>query len=116
MTLNDDVDARTYGLQTDRDALIWVVNTDYSDSFLRRQYNRNLRNGVDNPEQIEFPVVNGAVLTISGLQSGAYVVEIWDTFDGVIVETLYATVAADVLDISLPAFTIDHAIKIRRGA
>jgi len=114
LSINDDIRARAYGLQTDSEALIWVVNTDYSDRYLQQQYNRNLRNGVDNPAEIAFPVVGGAVLTITGLGPGTYTVEIWDTLDGEIVETSSVTISDGVLAIPLPDFTIDHAIKIRR--
>jgi len=116
LALTEDARARAYGLQTDDSALVWVVSTDYSDRFLRQQYNRNLRNGVENPEVIEFPVVDGAVLTITGLQQGTYAVEIWDTLHGEIMETTSVTVTDGMLAIPLPAFTLDHAIKIRRGA
>lgn len=68
--------ASAYGLLTTDAALIWVINRDYSDAFVTRQVQRNMRNGVENPtEDIVFPTVEDATLVIEGLRSGEYDME-----------------------------------------
>jgi hypothetical protein len=112
-TLNEDIDANLYGLQDSRYALLWIVNKDYSESAFVRQYERNLRDGVENPLEIEFPEVSGAVLTLSGLDDGRYVVEWWDTETGSIVSTSEVTVSGGQTSIDVPAFSKDLALKVR---
>ena len=57
--------------------------------------------------------IEGLSLAVGGLEPGRYVVEVWDTYRGEIVET--KTVAADggKAEIALPAFANDVALKIK---
>ena len=123
------VRARVYGLQTDNSALLWAVNRDYSTSYMQRQYNLALRNAIQesnddddddaapeiSPEDvvIEYPLIEASVIAINGLSAGDYTVEFWDTFTGEVIETVSASSDGEVLELPLPDFDRDIAIKIK---
>lgn len=113
-SLSDDGDAKVYGLQTNDRALLWVVSDDYSPSFMDRQYRTNLRNNIENPLAIGFPVISGLSITLPNLTDGTYEVEIWDTFTGTILNSQTITASADGLVVPLPDFDRDLALKVRR--
>ncbi|MCU0480619.1 MAG: DUF5060 domain-containing protein [Anaerolineae bacterium] len=112
-TLSDDGDAKVYGLQTENRALLWVVSDDYSPSFMDRQYRTNLRNNIENPLAITFPVLSGLSITLPHLTDGEYVVEIWDTFTGEIIRSDTVRIGADGATIALPDFDRDLAVKVK---
>jgi hypothetical protein len=105
--------ARVFGLQADDTALVWVVSRDFGSSYLERAYLANLRNRAADPLDIEFPEVAGAALVVNGLQSGAYTVEVWDTLAGTILETQTVEAEDGSIEIALPTFTQDLALKIK---
>ncbi|MBK8023930.1 MAG: discoidin domain-containing protein [Chloroflexi bacterium] len=105
--------ARVFGLQSDDRALLWVVSRDFSTQYLESEYLDNLRARVEDPFAIEFPEVSGAVLTVSALAPGSYTVELWDTLTGEVAETLSVESVDGSVQIPLPAFTRDWAIKIK---
>ncbi|MEP7292885.1 MAG: DUF5060 domain-containing protein [Chloroflexota bacterium] len=76
-------------------------------------YVDNLRFG-NQPEIVyEFPAVEGAALTLTGVQERNYTVEVWDTISGAILETDDLGSADGMLTIPLPSFEIDLALKVR---
>ncbi|MCK6578401.1 MAG: DUF5060 domain-containing protein [Anaerolineae bacterium] len=104
--------ARVFGLQSDDRALLWIVSRDYSPQYLESAYLDNLRARAENPLNIVFPDVSGAELVVSGFQAGRYTVEIWDTFTGEVLDTQEADALDGSLQIALPRFNRDLAIKI----
>ena len=62
----------------------------------------------EQPGQIE-----GATITIPGLDAGNYRVEWWDTYEGKIIRTDKISPAEGPLQISVPLFRKDIACKIR---
>jgi hypothetical protein len=105
--------ARVYGLQTADSALLWVASRDYSNDYLRKAYNDNLRNKVEDPNIITFPTVEGAVLLVNGLTDGAYNVEIWDTIAGEVVGTHTLDSTDGLLTVPLPSFEASVALKVK---
>ncbi|GIK65821.1 MAG: hypothetical protein BroJett018_36150 [Chloroflexota bacterium] len=105
--------ARVLGLQAEDTAILWVINRDYSAQYLEKAYLKNLRNKVADPYAISFPEIEGAVLLVSDLPTGAYQVEIWDTIDGTVMQSEVIESADGVLTIPLPTFSSDLAIKVK---
>lgn len=105
--------ARVFGLQAEDRALLWIVSRDYSPHYLRKVYLQNLRDKAADPFQITFPDVPESVLVVSGMQEGSYTIEIWDTFSGEIMATQTAAAAGGSLQISVPIFNRDLALKIK---
>lgn len=62
---------------------------------------------------VEFPTVEGAALNLTGLQSGAYTVEVWDTIGGEIIVSSPVETADGAVTITLPDFSTDLAIKVK---
>lgn len=107
------VKARVYGLQSENTALLWVVSRDYSPAYMEKAYLKNLRDKVDDPLVFEYPEVPESVLVVSDLQPGTYTVELWDTIEGVVMDTLSIDSTDGTLSIPLPAFTTDLALKVK---
>ncbi len=57
--------------------------------------------------------IAGAVCTVPGLTSGKYTVEIWDTYDGKVINILEMETSDGNLSITLPDFKKDIALKIK---
>jgi len=55
---------------------------------------------------------SGSVVVLPGLREGSYEVEYWDTFSGSIVEQAKALADADGLQLKVPDFKIDIAMKV----
>jgi hypothetical protein len=119
-------DARAYGLRTADTALLWVVNRDYNDGYLVTAYTKALRAAIrarneaggsaaDGPVDvvIEFPPVEEAVLVLPEMVDGRYSVEIWDTLTGEVTQTIEAVSEGGTMQIALPTFTTDMALKVR---
>lgn len=111
--LNEDAEARVYGLQADDAALVWVISSGYDERRFMREYTRNLRNGIDDPFAVEYPTVENVVVTVSGLAEGAYTVEIWDPQTGTILETRDAQTDDGTVNVELPPFNMDLAMKVK---
>ncbi|MFN8371911.1 MAG: DUF5060 domain-containing protein [Anaerolineae bacterium] len=109
----ETANARVFGLQSDDHALLWVVSSDYSTQYLGDVYNEHVRNGVENPLDITFPEVAGAVLVVNGLAAGDYTVEVWDTFSGEILGTQNVSSSDGRVQVALPTFDRDLALKIK---
>lgn len=105
--------ARIYGLQAEDAALLWVINRDYSPTYMEKAYLKNLREKAEDPLVFEYPEVPASVVVISGLQTGTYTVELWDTVEGVVTETLSIDSTDGTLNIPLPPFNTDLAIKVK---
>ncbi len=111
----DRTAARVYGLQTDDMALLWVSSRSYSNTYLQKAYNDNLRNQAADPYDFTFPPVEGSVLVVDGLTDGAYTIEIWNTVLGYVIQTVDAQSAGGSLTVALPQFTKDLALKVKSG-
>jgi len=105
--------ARIFGLQSADAALLWIVSRDYSTQYLESAYLANLRNKVEDPFDIEFPLVEPAPLLLSTMQAGDYSVAIYDPLSGEILSTQTVSAVEGVLTLTLPAFERDLALKIR---
>lgn len=89
----------------------------YSNTYLQKAYNDNLRNKVADPYDFTpFPPVEGSVLVVHGLADGAYTIEIWNTVLGYVIQTVEAPSAGGSLTVALPQFTKDLALKVKQGA
>jgi len=55
---------------------------------------------------------SASVVVLPGLREGSYSVEYWDTFSGSIVEQAKALADADGLQLKVPDFKIDIAVKV----
>ncbi|MBI5928805.1 MAG: DUF5060 domain-containing protein [Chloroflexi bacterium] len=104
--------ARVYGIQDAQHAHVWVVSKKYSEAQLVKLYEKNLRNRVEDPLDIQFPDITDAKVVISGLNDGDYTAEIWDTLAGEAIATETITVADGQGEIPLPTFNTDVAIKV----
>jgi hypothetical protein len=111
--LDENSEARLFGLQAEDAALLWIVSRGYNENALMRQYERNLRNGVENPLAIEYPTNENVVLTVTALVPGAYTVEIWDAQTGTVLETQDVQTADGTFTVALPPFERDLALKIK---
>ncbi len=89
---------RTYGLKNWEKAFVWVQ--DLNHTFINRNLPQN--------------VISGETLTMSVFDNGTYSVEFLNTYTGVIVSTTTLTSSAGKLEISIPDFTKDIAIKIKK--
>lgn len=112
-TLSEDADAYVYGLQDNQNALLWLVSRDYSPRYLETQYTRNLRNRVENPLDIEFPVLEGVTITLQGLDDGEYQVEWWSPQTGDMVQAEQVSVVGGQVTLAAAPFARDWAIKVR---
>jgi hypothetical protein len=81
-----------------------------------REYTRNLRNGIDDPFAVEYPLVENAVLTVRGLAEGGYSIGIWDPQTGTILETRDVQTDAGTVIVELPPFSMDLALKVKPAA
>ncbi len=112
-SLSEDADADLYGLQADDYALLWILADDYEERYFMRQYQRNLRNRVENPLDVAFPEVSGVQVTLTDLNADDYTVEIWDAQTGEILSSATMSVTSAPLVIDLPTFSQDLAIKVK---
>ncbi|MBI5959779.1 MAG: hypothetical protein HY866_13650, partial [Chloroflexi bacterium] len=110
--LDEEADAKVYGLQDQQNLRLWVISKNYNERFLLRQYEKNIKDRVENPTNIEYPEISGAVLTLNGLADGEYTVEWWDTMTGEIITTEQLIVAGAAASINVPSFTTDLALKV----
>ncbi|MEL7433898.1 MAG: hypothetical protein AAFN11_08115, partial [Chloroflexota bacterium] len=104
-------DARVFGQQSNDRALLWVVSRDYTEANFLIEYQNNLRDGVDDPTVVDFDDVEDMSIIVS-LPDGDYTVELWDTITGEITSAETLTSVDGTLDIPLPTFDTDLAIKI----
>lgn len=107
------IPARVFGLQASDAALIWLVSREYSSVGLENGYLDNLRARVDDPFNIEFPEIGPGVLAINALDPGTYTIEIWNTFTGEVIDTQTAEAVDGSVQVTVPAFNRDLALKIR---
>jgi hypothetical protein len=105
--------ARIFGLQANDAAYIWILSRDYSTQFLEGEYLDNLRAGAEDPLVIEFPEIAESQLIVSSLDAGTYTVEIWNTLTGEIIDTQSIEAVDGSIQIDIPAFNRDLALKIR---
>ncbi len=108
--------ADVYGMQNDRSALLWVVSGKYTDSSYQQLYLKNLGKKVQHPEQVTFPDVQGLKLTVKGLADGNYTIVWWNTVSGETIQTDAATSSAGVLEVEIPTFQTDLALKIHAAS
>ena len=112
-TLDEEADAKVYGLQDAQDLRLWLVSKNYNEKYLVRQYEKNISKRIPNPTDIQYPDISGAVLTLNGLADGAYTVEWWNTTTGEITATEQITVAGTPATLNVPTFSTDLALKVR---
>jgi len=91
-----DVDA----ISNDHLAYAWVFSND--------MLGHNSEDGVT--------PTTGARFVLHGLKDGAYKVQFWDTFTGVVTGEITANSASGQLVAPLPAIKVDLALKIKRAA
>lgn len=89
----DKPEVEALGLSNRSKALLWVHNK------------QSVHN---NPDP---PVVAGATINVGGVQNGHYQIEIWDTYDGSILESRSSICTSGMLTIGLPDFKRDIAVK-----
>jgi len=97
-----DKGLRVLGLQEDGGAYLWLSDPAASWGAV----------ALDGKKPAE---VSGAMVTVPGLDPGAYRVEWWDTREGKVVKQEAATAAKEGLALHPPAFTRDIACKVVRG-
>ncbi|MFA5336279.1 MAG: sugar-binding protein [Candidatus Omnitrophota bacterium] len=88
------------GLMNNKEGFVWVFDPKWTKYEAGR------------PEP---PFVNDAALRINWMDKGKYSAEFWDTWKGVIVEKREITSDDNGLDIILPAFKRDMAVKITQS-
>jgi hypothetical protein len=112
-TLNEDAEARLYGLQAEDAAILWVISDGYNERTFAREYRLNLRNHAADPYDIEYPAVEDAQLTVTGLTPDAYSVDLWDPQTGTILETWVDLAHDGTVTVALPSFNMDLALKVK---
>jgi hypothetical protein len=95
-------DVRAIGVGSKNAAYVWIADAQWNWSSRVKQH-RDPRD------------VQGATLTLSGFDSGPYLVEWWDTQRGVVLHEQSLTAPADVWQLDIPAFREDIACRIRRA-
>jgi len=85
------------GMMNDREGFIWV----FDPAWTRFE-----------PGRPEPPEIKNASVRINGLAEGKYKVEFWDTLAGTVVGKADVVSDANGLDIALPAFMKDMAVKV----
>lgn len=90
----DNPEVEALGLSNGFKALLWVHNK------------QSVHN---NPET---PMVTDATINVEGMQNGPYQIEIWDTYNGTILESRSFVCTGGTLTISLPDFKRDIAVKV----
>jgi hypothetical protein len=93
---------RVLGLKGPRLTLAWVQNLDHT--WFRRSLGAPLR-----------PVAP-SFLTLAGFAAGDYEVELWDTYEGKLLQPRAASPEAGRVRVALPEITKDLALKIRSPA
>jgi len=83
-----------------RRAFCWVYNT--------RAFSQQSSWVVEQP--------HAATLSVPGMQDGAYIVEVWDTSKGVVIDSLQVTARGGTVTFGLPPFGQDIACKVIRTA
>jgi hypothetical protein len=111
--LDEEADAKVYGLQDAHNLRLWLVSKNYTEKYLVRQYEKNISKRIENPTDIQYPEVSGAVLTLNGLEDGTYIVEWWNTTTGEIITTEQITAAGMPATLNVPTFSTDLALKVR---
>jgi hypothetical protein len=95
---NDAKKAKAFGVATKREALLWLLDPAF-----------DWPNGAMMSEP---PLLEGAAVTVAGLEDGAYKVEWWDTLTGKSVASSDAAVTAGRVTITAPPFRADIAARI----
>ncbi len=62
------------------------------------------------------PAIQGATLKIPVAADGVYRVEVWDTFEGKVLSESRTAAKNRMLEVALPAFSFDLALKCIRAA
>ncbi|MFP4057399.1 MAG: DUF5060 domain-containing protein [Candidatus Brocadiia bacterium] len=91
-------DLAAMALQNETKAYVWV----YSQAAMTKL-----------PERGEGPVYKDVVLRLTGLEKGSYRIEVWDTHEGSRMAQLTRQTEGSRLDIPLPAFRNDCALKVK---
>ncbi|MDQ1328059.1 MAG: hypothetical protein QG641_1344 [Candidatus Poribacteria bacterium] len=89
---------RVLGMQTKDRALIWVQNKDYTWYNVR--------------DKVQISPVAPTKLSISGFANGTYILELWDTVNGTVIDQKEITVTG-TLSYDIPEVKQDYAFKIR---
>jgi hypothetical protein len=98
---NDNV--RAMALKSDESAYVWIQNKQHT------WYNVVVNGVVP-------PTVQGATVTIRGMNAGAYEVEWWNTYGGAVVGTEQVLVdGSEVFTLAIPPLQTDVACKIERA-
>jgi len=91
---------RVLGLQNDRLALAWVQQPEHT----------WFRVGREKQTPHEVPPT---VLTLRGFRAGTYRAEVWDTYEGVILDTQTLQAGDGIVRVKLSAVAADVAVKVR---
>jgi len=93
-----------YGLQNNSEAFVWVRDT------------RNAYGSGFGPATMEFRNTEGASVTLSGLDQGAYVLSIYDSYgNGDLISQSEVSVSGGAFNVALPSFQGDVALKVGQG-
>ncbi len=92
--------AEAIALHDDNSAYVWVYDS---------------RSALEMPPEKAAIELAGFSLLIKGLKRGTYTVELWDTYEGKIIEKFSKAAEAGELLVPLPAFKNDIALKIKRS-
>ena len=95
----ESIKLRAFGLQNDREALLWIQNMQHTWYRLF--------------EKMPLEPIPPTFIEINGLQDGRYKVEWWDTYQADKVEYADATCANGMLKLEAPQVKRDIACKIR---
>ena len=86
------------GLLNNKGGAVWIFDTKWT-KF--------------EPNHPEPPFIKAAMVRINGLAGGKYKIEFWDTWKGQVIETREVKSDTDGIDVKLPSFKRDMALKIK---
>lgn len=90
---------RVLGLQNDRQAIAWIQHPDHT----------WFRGGQEKQTPAEVPPT---LLSLHGLAVGTYQAEVWDTYQGAVLDTQTTQAVEGVIQVKLPATSTDVAVKV----
>jgi len=102
-------------LRNDKQAYVWI----YDDSEFRYGPVTLISGGKTYHEIYNLPILHptrrfsDATVNIPGLIQGKYVVEVWDTYAGKVVETKEVENTTGIITVKLPPFSKDIALKVK---